>query len=311
MMACTDRHYRMLARLISQQTLLYTEMVTAPAVIHGDRDKLLGYNQEEHPIALQLGGSDPAQLAECARIAEAYGYDEINLNVGCPSDRVQSGRFGACLMKEPALVAECVASMRKSVSVPVTVKTRIGVDQQDSYEELVHFVERVRQAGCHVFIIHARKAWLKGLSPRENRNIPPLKYEVVYQLKKDFPDLEIIINGGIKTNEEIKQHLAHVDGVMIGREAYANPWLLARWDGDFFHADVECPNVFSVLGRYMPYVARQLAAGTKLRHMTRHLVGLFQGQPGARRWRRYLSEHGGDNERGVGVIERALEFVGF
>ena len=308
MMACTDRHYRYFARLISKHTLLYSEMVSANAIIHGDRNKLLGFNAEEHPVALQLGGSDPQALAICAKIGEDFGYDEINLNVGCPSDRVQSGQFGACLMKMPTLVANCVAAMTRAVSIPVTVKIRIGVDDQDSYPELCKFITEVATAGCTTFIVHARKAWLSGLSPKDNRNIPPLRYEVVYQLKRDFPELEIIINGGIKCLEDIDKHLAHVDGVMIGREAYSNPWLLASFDQYLTKTGSEA-NIKDVILAYLPYIARELAHGAKLRALSRHLIGLFQGQPGARHWRRYLSEHAGADLRGIQVVKSALELV--
>ena len=309
MMDCTDRHFRYFIRLVTRHTLLYSEMVTAPAVIYGDRDYLLKFSPEEQPVALQLGGSDPTALAEAARIGEQYGYSEINLNVGCPSDRVQAGRFGACLMKEPELVAKCVAAMQRVVKVPVTVKTRLGVDDLDSYELLCRFVEVTNMSGCQTFIIHARKAWLNGLSPRENRSIPPLKYEWVYQLKRDYPQLEILINGGIKTLDEIEQHLQYVDGAMVGREAYSNPYLFATVDqrlfGDINHVRSERDLVLC----YMDYVSQQLQQGVPLRSLIRYLVGLFKGAPGARLWRRYLSEHGGSNELGVKVLENALELL--
>ncbi|OGO91132.1 MAG: tRNA dihydrouridine(20/20a) synthase DusA [Coxiella sp. RIFCSPHIGHO2_12_FULL_42_15] len=309
MMGCTDRHFRYLLRLISRQVLLYTEMVTTSAVIHGDRHHLLGFHPAEHPIALQLGGCDPKALADSALIAQDFGYDEVNLNVGCPSDRVQAGQFGACLMKQPALVAECVNAMQQAVKIPVTVKCRIGVDDQDTYSALVNFILSVADAGCQTFIVHARKAWLNGLSPRENRTIPPLHYEVVYALKKDFPQMEFIINGGISSLMEVKQHLMQVDGVMMGRAAYANPWLFAEADQLFFGAEATSPSIKAVVLAYLPYVAMQLGAGVKLRAMTRHLVGLFQGCAGARLWRRYLSEHGGLDGRGTEVIQQALHFV--
>ena len=309
MMDCTDRHYRMLMRQISRHVLLYTEMVTTGAIIHGDRERLLGYTPAEHPLALQIGGSDPKALAECAKMAQDLGYAEVNLNVGCPSDRVQSGHFGACLMKSPQLVADGVAAMQATVQIPVTVKTRIGVDDQDSYPELQFFIDQVAKAGCQSFILHARKAWLKGLSPRENREIPPLRYDVVYQLKRDFPSLEIIINGGIKTLDEMQKHLQHVDGVMIGREAYSNPYLFAAVDQLFYGATAEPLSGKMVIAKYLPYVAEQLAKGVPLRRLTRHLVGLFQGQPGARRWRRYLSENAGQQTGGVDVIHQALALV--
>lgn len=306
MMDCTDRHFRYLARLISRRTILYTEMVTTGAVIHGDREKLLGFDSSEAPLALQLGGSDPAELAKSARIGEDWGYQEINLNVGCPSDRVQAGRFGACLMKTPALVADCVTAMKAVVSIPVTVKCRIGVDDQDSQESLIAFTEGVTQAGCDLLIVHARKAWLSGLSPKENRSIPPLCYERVYDLKKQFPALPVIINGGVKTLDEVDQHLQHVDGVMIGREAYANPWLLADVDSRYFGESNSFSDPRDLIQAYLPYVQMALARGVRLRSLVRHLVGFFPGETGARQWRRYLSDHGGDELRGVDVIRGAL-----
>lgn len=310
MMDCTDRHDRYFMRLIAPHVVLYTEMVTANAIIHGDRQKLLGFDGEEHPIVLQLGGSEPDKLAECARIGLEYGYDEINLNVGCPSDRVQSGRFGACLMLEPNLVAECVAAMAHSVTIPVTVKCRIGVDHSDSYDELRKFVTTVSQAGCHTFIIHARKAWLDGLSPKQNREIPPLRYDVVRQIKSEFPDLTIIINGGIKTVAEIEDHLQWVDGVMIGREAYSNPYLLAEIEKTFFcHEPNNVLTRHEVIERFLPYVHEQLSKNIKLTSITRHLFGLFHGLHGARLWRRYLSENAYKSGAGIDVIQRALELV--
>jgi tRNA-dihydrouridine synthase A len=309
MMDCTDRHYRYLARLISQKVLLYTEMVTTGAILHGNKSKLLDYHPAEHPLALQLGGSNPRDLALCAVIAEDYGYDEINLNVGCPSDRVQAGRFGACLMKEPKLVAECISAMRQAVNIPVTVKTRTGVDEHDSYQALVDFVGLVSEAGCATFIVHARKAWLKGLSPRENREIPPLNYELVYRLKQDLPELVIGINGGIKTISQVKGHLQQVDSVMIGREAYSNPGLLATLDQEFFAVSVTPRSIHECVLAYIPYVAAELKKGTQLRHLIRHLVGLFHGIPGASQWRRHLSMHAGDKERGEQVIQAGLQLV--
>lgn len=291
MMDCTDRHARYFLRLITRQALLYTEMVTTGAIIHGDRDYLLGYDDFEHPLALQLGGSDAKDLATCAKVGQDFGYDEINLNIGCPSDRVQSGRFGACLMAEPQLVRDCVRAMRDVVSIPVTVKTRIGIDEQDSYEALYHFVSTVSEGGCDVFIFHARKAWLKGLSPKENREVPPLKYETVYQIKHDFPYLHVSINGGVKTLDDVAEHLASVDGVMVGREAYSNPYFMADVDARFLGNKRCVPTRHEILDEYLPYVEEQLARGCRLNQMARHLVGLFQGQPGARAWRRYISEH--------------------
>ncbi len=291
MMAYTDRHYRVLMRLISRQALLYTEMVTTGFLIHGhDPKRALTYSPIEHPLALQLGGADPAQLVICARMAEDFQYDEVNLNVGCPSDRVNTGQFGACLMKKPELVAECVAAMCAAVKLPITVKTRIGVDQQDSYEQLQFFIRTVAAAGCKTFIIHARKAWLKGLSPRQNRSVPPLRYDLVYQLKRDFPHLELIINGGIKTITEVEHHLQQVDGVMIGREAYDNPFLLAEIDHQFFGSSIVNRSREEVVNQYLPYILDQLGQGEPFSRVSRHLMGLFQGQPGARQWRRMLSE---------------------
>lgn len=309
MMDCTDRHFRYFARLMSRHTLLYSEMVTAQAVIHGDRDYLLGFSSEEQPVALQLGGSDPQALAQAARIGEAYGYVEINLNVGCPSDRVQAGRFGACLMKEPQLVAECVAAMQAAVRIPVTVKTRLGVDDLDSYDFLCQFIETVAATGCESFTMHARKAWLQGLSPRENRSVPPLNYERVYQLKADYPQLEIIINGGIKTLDEAALHLQHVDGVMIGREAYSNPYMLAEVDQRLFGEVNPAIDETALLSTYQHYIAEQVALGVPLRCLVRYLVGLFKGQPRARQWRRYLSEHGGSKELGAEIIEKGLALL--
>jgi len=305
MMDCTDRHFRRLIRAITQKTYLYTEMITTGAVIYGDRERLLDFSHVEHPVALQLGGSDPKALAESSKIAKDWGYDEVNLNVGCPSDRVQSGKFGACLMKEPELVAECVAAMRAVVDIPITVKTRIGVDDQDAYALLCQFIGTVNTAGCETFILHARKAWLKGLSPKENRNVPPLHYDRVYQLKKDFPDLEIIINGGISALDETHAHLDHVDGVMLGREAYSNPYLLATIDRDFYESDSPIKSRHEVVLDYLPYIIEQHVQGIPLRRLTRHLIGLFRGVPGAKVWRRYLSEKVGQ-ESTVNVVEEAL-----
>ena len=306
MLDWTDRHERYFLRLISRHARLYTEMVTTGAVIHGDRDYLLGYDPAEHPLALQLGGSEPAVLADCARIAATWGYDEVNLNVGCPSDRVQAGRFGACLMAEPELVAECVAAMMAAMTIPVTVKTRIGIDEHDSYEDLVRFVSTVAAAGCRVFIIHARKAWLQGLSPRENREIPPLRYAVVRQIKADFPELRIVLNGGITSLEQAARQILHLDGVMIGRAAYQNPYLLAEVDRHFFGDTRPAPGRRQIVTAFLPYVDRQLARGVPLNAMTRHILGLFQGRPGARAWRRYLSEQAHRRGAGVEVIEAAL-----
>ncbi len=308
MMEWTDRHDRFFLRLISKNALLYTEMVTAPAVIHGHRDYLLGFDDSEHPVAVQLGGSDPKELAEAARIAEAYGYDEINLNVGCPSDRVQSGRFGACLMKEPDLVADCVAAMA-AVSVPVTVKCRIGVDEQDPREALPALIDKVSAAGCRTIIIHARKAWLEGLSPKENRTIPPLDYELVYEMKRTYPDLEICINGGITSLDETETHLAHVDGVMMGRMAYERPYVLAEVDRRLYGSTRPVRTRHEVIEAFLPYMENQLERGVTLHAMTRHILGLFQGMPGARAWRRHISENAYKKGAGLSVVTEALSKI--
>ncbi len=305
MLEWTDRHFRFFLRLISRRAFLYTEMITTGAVLCGDRKRLLEYDPAEHPVALQLGGSDPTALAECARIAEGFGYDEVNLNVGCPSDRVQSGRFGACLMAEPDLVAECVAAMRGAVSIPVTVKTRIGIDDKDSYEELTHFVGTVAQAGCETFIIHARKAWLKGLSPKENREIPPLRYDVARRIKQDFPSLEVILNGGILTMEESLEHLKEFDGVMLGRAAYHNPYMLAEADRLVFGDNHPIPSRREVLDAFLPYVEKELARGIRLQGISRHILGLFHGAPGGRLWRRHISENAVRPGAGADVLRVA------
>ncbi|MEW5755812.1 MAG: tRNA dihydrouridine(20/20a) synthase DusA [Pseudomonadota bacterium] len=306
MLDWTDRHCRYFLRLISRHALLYTEMVTTGAILHGDRAQHLNYNTFEHPLALQLGGSDPRELAECSAIASDYGYDEINLNVGCPSDRVQDGRFGACLMREPERVGECIGAMRAKTPLPVTVKTRLGVDEHDSYEFLCRFIEIVSAAGCRTFILHARKAWLHGLSPKENREIPPLLYERVYHIKRDFPELEIIINGGITRLDQALDHLRHVDGVMVGREAYHNPYLLADVDRLFFGDDHPIPSRAEIIQSFLPYIEAQLRGGWRLHHLTRHILGLYQGVPGARPWRRHLSERAHRPDAGVEVITSAL-----
>ncbi len=308
MLDWTDRHYRYMARLMSKQALLYTEMVTTGAILHGKGD-YLAYNDEEHPLALQLGGSNPVDLAKCAKIAEDRGYDEINLNVGCPSDRVQNGRFGACLMAEPELVADCVDAMKQVVDIPVTVKTRIGIDEQDSYEFLTTFVETVKTKGCEEFIIHARKAWLQGLSPKENREIPPLDYPRVYQLKKDFPDLHISINGGILTIDEMQQHLEYLDGVMVGREAYNNPYILSRVDNELCGQTNEVLTREQVVEQMLPYIEAHVKQGGRLNHITRHMIGLFQGLPGSRQWRRHLSENAHKAGSGIEVVEQALSKI--
>lgn len=306
MLDWTDRHCRYFHRLMTSQTLLYTEMVTTGAIIHGKGD-FLAYNQEEHPVALQLGGSNPVDLAHCAKLAQERCYDEINLNVGCPSDRVQNGRFGACLMAEPQLVADCVAAMKEVVDVPVTVKTRIGIDDQDSYEFLTDFISIVSEkGGCEQFTIHARKAWLSGLSPKENREIPPLDYNRAYQIKKDFSHLNIAINGGVKSLEEAKLHLAHLDGVMIGREAYQSPYILAEVDQQIFGLDAPVKKRSEVIFEMFPYIEQQLSQGAYLGHITRHMLGMFQSMPGARQWRRHISENAHKAGAGIEVVEAAL-----
>jgi tRNA-dihydrouridine synthase A len=304
MMDWTDRHCRYFHRLLSPHARLYTEMVTSAALVRGGQVRLLEHSHEEHPVALQLGGSDPQELAQAARLGAAAGYDEINLNVGCPSDRVQSGRFGACLMREPALVGECVRAMSDAVSVPVTVKCRIGVDEQDAYADLQHFTETMIAAGVGVLVVHARKAWLQGLSPKENREIPPLDYDRVYRLKREFTELAIVINGGITSVEQVREQLAVVDGVMLGRSAYHDPWLLARLEAELY--GVALPDRTSVLEHLRVYIEAELKRGTQLKHITRHLLGLFQGEPGARGFRRTLSEGAHLPGADWGLIERAL-----
>lgn len=290
MLDWTDRYCRYFLRLITRHTLLYTEMVTTGAILHGERVRFLDFDPSEHPIALQLGGSEPDDLARSARLGETWGYDEINLNVGCPSDRVQSGSFGACLMLNPALVADGVKAMRDAVGIEVTVKHRIGVDDQDSYQSLCDFVGSVSEAGCTCFIVHARKAWLQGLSPKENREIPPLSYETVHRLKQDYPSLEIVLNGGISSLAQAEGQLSHVDGVMIGREAYHNPWILAEADRRIFGDTAPQPDRHTVIERLLPFVDSRLSEGVPLNRITRHILGLFHGCPGARRFRRVLSE---------------------
>ena len=309
MLDWTDRDYRYFARLISKHSLLYTEMVTTGALIHGQRERFLAHDVSEYPLALQLGGSDPTDLATCARFGEDAGYSEINLNVGCPSDRVQSGSFGACLMAEPKLVAEGVAAMQAAVNIPVTVKTRLGIDEHDSYEFVRDFIQQVSDAGCEIFIMHARKAWLQGLSPKENRDIPPLEYERVYQLKNDFPQLHIDINGGIQTLEQAQTHLKHVDGVMIGRAAYHEPYLLAEVDKCVFGDDHPIPSRHEIILQMLPYIEQRMMDGRPLKSITRHLLGLFQGLPGAKAWRRHLSENAHIKGADISVLEHALSLV--
>lgn len=314
MMDWTDRHCRAFHRALSARALLYTEMVTAPAVLHGDRDHLLGFDAVEHPVALQLGGSDPEELAQAARIGEAYGYNEINLNVGCPSDRVQSGRFGACLMREPALVADCMAAIREAVSVPATVKCRIGVDDQDPQISLFATVDACAAVGIEVFIVHARKAWLQGLSPKENRDVPPLDYGLVRRLKRERPQLNISINGGIADLDQAQALLddtdgVRLDGVMLGRAAYHEPALLGQADRRLFGAETADVDAFAALDRYRPYMAARLAEGVRLAAMTRHMLGLMHGRPGARAFRRILTVEAIRPDAGLEVLDRATEAV--
>ena len=309
MMDYTDRHCRYLFRIISKYTLLYTEMITSAAVLHGDHKKLLEFSEEEHPVALQLGGSDPQELATSVKLAEQAGYDEINLNLGCPSNRVQSGRFGACLMAEPETVTSCLIAMQANTSLPVTVKTRLGIDQRDSYEELCEFIQAIISTGCRTVILHARKALLNGLSPKENREIPELRHDMVYRVKKDFPDTEIIINGGFESLDDIKAQLDHVDGVMVGRAAYHNPCMLTRIDHEIFNKNTRIKNASEILHEYMEYVEKELRSGIPLRQMTKHVLGLFNGQPGARRFRRYLSENTCRQDAGIRILQQAAEYV--
>ena len=309
MMDWTDRHCRFFHRLLVRRALLYTEMVTAEAVLHGDRGRLLGFSAAEHPVALQLGGSGPAKLAEAAAIGADFGYDEINLNVGCPSDRVQEGRFGACLMAEPELVADCVAAMQVRVAVPVTVKCRIGIDDQDSEADLERFVSAVAGAGCRTFMVHARKAWLQGLSPKENREVPPLDYGRVYRLKAAHPELEIVINGGIGSLAEAEAHLAHVDGVALGRAAYQNPYLLSEVDRRLLGAATTPPSRREAIEALLPYAERHVRAGGRLNNIVRHILGLYHGQPRARAFRRHLSERAPREGAGADVLREALRLM--
>lgn len=309
MLDWTDRHCRFFHRLISRRALLYTEMVTTGALIHGDHHRFLQFHQAEHPLALQLGGSNPRELALCAKMAEDYGYDEVNLNVGCPSDRVQNGRFGACLMFEPELVADCIAAMGQAVNIPVTVKSRIGVDERDSYPELVHFIAAVARSGCKTFIVHARKAWLSGLSPKQNREVPPLRYDIVDQLKQDFPELEILLNGGVTSLDQAEDMLQRLDGVMVGREAYHNPYLLADVDRRIFGDTGTAPSRQEIIAELVPYLREQLKTGMRLNSVARHILGLFHGEPGARGWRRYLSEHACKPGADESVILKGLTFT--
>ena len=309
MMDWTDRHCRVFHRQLTRHARLYTEMVTAEAILHGKRERLLGVSPIEHPVALQLGGSDPGKLAEAARIGADFGYEEINLNVGCPSDRVQSGRFGACLMAEPQLVGDCVSGMAAAVSIPVTVKCRIGIDDQDSEADFSNFVETVAGAGCRVFIVHARKAWLSGLSPKENREIPPLDYARVYRLKAARPDLTIVLNGGIETLEDGLAHLDHLDGVMLGRAAYQTPYILADVDQLFFGANRAVPSRAQALEAMIPYVEAHIARGGRLNNITRHVLGIYHGVPRARAFRRHLSENAAGGGATPSVLAEAIALV--
>lgn len=311
MMECTDRYYRYFARLLTRRALLYTEMITTGAALHGDRARILGFDAFEHPVALQLGGADPAAMAECARLAEALGYDEVNINCGCPSDRVQAGRFGACLMAEPETVAACVSAMRRAVAIPVTVKTRIGIDDRDGYGHLADFVRRIADAGCDVFAVHARKAWLQGLSPKENREIPPLSYETVHRLKADFPRLAIVLNGGMKSLDEALPHLGpgKLDGVMIGRAAYETPYMLAEVDRRIFGGRAAPLSRAEAVRAYLPFAARRLEEGVPLGPIAKPLIPLFHGRPGGRLWRRHLAERVHKKGAGVEVLESGLAIV--
>ncbi len=309
MLDWTDRHCRYFHRLLTKQALLYTEMVTTGALLNGDVERHLRFNAFEQPVALQLGGSEPKEMAACARLAEDYGYAEVNINVGCPSERVQKGAFGACLMAEPHLIADCVAAMQAAVNMPVTVKNRIGIDEQQERDSLFNFVETVAQAGCQTFIVHARKAWLKGLSPKENREIPPLNYALVYELKQAFPQLEIIINGGITTLEQCQHHLQFVDGVMVGREAYHNPWLLAQVDSQLYAAPDSFNQRKAVIDAFIPYVEQQLSQGGTLAPMSKPILGLFQGIAGARYWRRYISENAFKPNADAKILLQAMQKI--
>lgn len=306
MMEWSDTHCRYFWRQLSKHARLYTEMVTTNALIHGDRSRFLAFQKEEHPVALQLGGSDPRALAECAKIAEDAGFDEVNLNCGCPSDRVQENKIGACLMAEPQLVAECLAAMQQAVSIPVTVKHRLGIDDLDSKAHFEGFVETVKQSGCTVFIVHARKAWLNGLSPKENREVPPLNYEWVYELKTKHPELTIVVNGGVDTLADCETHLEHLDGVMMGREAYHNPYILAGVDQQLFGGD-QAPSRERALQAFIEYSWQQWRGGTKLHHMSRHILGIFAGQHGGKRFRRYLSENACKKDASPALLQSALD----
>lgn len=311
MMRRTDRHFRYLARLLSPHARLYTEMITASAIVHGDRDRLLRFEPAEHPVAVQLGSGDPAELTVAARIAAAYGYDEVNLNCGCPSDRVKSGKFGACLMAEPDRVANCLKAILDGVPPQITVsaKLRLGVDDLYSYTYFRDFVGTLLKAGCRVFQVHARKAWLKGLSPRENREIPPLNYAWVYRLKREFPTAVVVLNGGLNEAKTIDRYFEHVDGVMVGRHAYGDPYVISQYEDALFDAAATPLSRSDIVSRYLPYVEREISRGARLAHLSRHLLNLFRNCPGAKSWRRYLTLHGGDPEAGTDVIRAALALV--
>lgn len=309
MMELSDSHCRYFWRLISRHARLYTEMITTGALLHGRKERFLHFHPAEHPIALQVGGSDPAALAQCATLAQQAGFDEINLNCGCPSDRVQEGRIGACLMAEPELVAECVSAMKSAVDIPVTVKHRLGIDHQDSQEALVHFVQCCIEAGCDALIVHARKAWLKGLSPKENREVPPLQYERVYELKRRFPHTPVVLNGGLDDIAMCQSALTHVDGVMLGRAAYHNPYLLSQVDSALFASNTSEPERRKIVQAYIRYCDEQMQQGAKLHHLTRHILGIFASQPGGRLFRRYLSEHATRPDAKLGVLQHALDQI--
>lgn len=309
MMDWSDRHCRVFWRQLTRQAVLYTEMVTTGAILHAGAERFLTYNDDEHPLALQLGGSDPADLATCTKIAAEFGYDEVNLNCGCPSDRVQNGMFGACLMAHPQKVADCIKAMQDASSLPITVKHRIGIDEMESYNDMLTFVEPIAAAGCSTFIVHARKAWLQGLSPKQNREIPPLHYDMVYQLKQDFPHLDIIINGGITTLEQCLPHLQALDGVMLGRAAYHNPYLLAEVDSVIYQQPSATKTRDQVLLDFIPYIEEQLSQGVALNHIARHILGLFQSVPGAKLFRRHISEQAHQHKAGIEVVYQAREIM--
>lgn len=306
MMEWSTSDCRTFWRMLTRESVMYSEMVTSGALLHGDKKRFLHFNECEHPLALQLGGSNPRDLAECAKIAQDWGYDEVNLNCGCPSDRVQNGMIGACLMAEPTLVAECIDAMINAVQIPITVKHRIGIDDMDDYADMLTFVDTIATTGCNTFIVHARKAWLKGLSPKENREVPPLNYENVIRLKKERPQLEIIINGGIKTLDQAQVLLESVDGVMIGREAYSNPYMLAEVDQQIYGSTAPVTSRDEVMSQFIAFCEQELASGTKLNHLTRHILGLYQGLPGARQFRRVISENAHKPNAGIDVLISAL-----